>query len=81
MEITTKELAYRRSGGIEVALFWNSATNELSVTVVDEALGDAFELPAPADQALDVFHHPYAHAALCGIEYLSTPLGVEQVAV
>jgi len=78
MEMTTKELAYRRSGGIEVALFWNSATNELTVSVVDEAAGDAFELPAAPDQALDVFHHPYAHAALCGIEYRAEPLAVEQ---
>ena len=81
MEMTTIELAYRRSGGIEVALFWNRATNELTVTLVDEAAGDAFELPAAPDQALDVFHHPYAHAALSGIEYRLEPLAVEQVTV
>jgi len=81
MEMTTIELAHRRSGGIEVALFWDRATNELTVTVVDEAGGDAFELPAAPDQALDVFHHPYAHAALSGIEYRLEPLAVEQVTV
>jgi hypothetical protein len=69
METTLMELAYRRSGGVEVALFWNIATDKLTVTVVDEASGDAFGLPAAPEQALDVFYHPYAHAALCGIEY------------
>jgi hypothetical protein len=69
VETTLTELAYRRSAGIEVALFWNVATNELSVTVVDEASGDAFGLPAAPERALDVFYHPYAHAAFCGIKF------------
>ena len=78
MEMTIMELAYRRTAGIEVALLWNRATNELTVTVVNEASGDVFGLPAAPDRALDVFHHPYAHAALCGIEYRAEPLAVEQ---
>ena len=80
MEMTIMELAYRRTGGIEVALLWNRATNELTVTVVNEASGDVFGLPAAPDRALDVFHHPYAHAALAGIEYRLDPPNAEQVA-
>jgi hypothetical protein len=63
MEQTTIELAQRRAGGIDVALFWNRATNELTVSVVDRISGNVFDLPAAPDQALDVFHHPYAYAA------------------
>jgi hypothetical protein len=66
---TTTELAFRREGGIDVALFWDKATGALSVLVVDLASGDAFELPVASDQALDSFYHPYAHAAFKGVQY------------
>jgi hypothetical protein len=58
-----KELAYRENDGIAVTLYWHSSTNLLSVTVHDSRNGDWFELPAPADNALDVFEHPYAYKA------------------
>jgi hypothetical protein len=31
--------------------------------VEDSRSGTSFEVPAPADKALDVFEHPYAYAA------------------
>ena len=56
------ELAYRESGGVEVALWWNELSGVLTVSVLDRKGGDAFDVPAAADEALDVFNHPYAYA-------------------
>jgi hypothetical protein len=64
-----RELAYRATDGLEVMLFWHEATNELTVSVSDERTGAYFELDAEPDEALDVFHHPYAHAAFRGVPY------------
>jgi hypothetical protein len=69
METTATDLAYRRDGGIEVVLFWDKPTGNLTVSVADLASGDAFELPVAADCALDGFHHPYAYAASMGIGF------------
>jgi hypothetical protein len=64
------ELATRESNGIAVRLFWSRSTNLLMVAVSDAANGDYFELVLDAhEQALDVFHHPYAHAAARGVEF------------
>ena len=41
--------------------------DELTVTVSDERNGAYFELAAEPHQALDVFNHPYAHAAFQGL--------------
>jgi hypothetical protein len=64
-----RELAHRATDGLEVVLFWHEATNELTVSVSDEGTGAYFELAAGADEALDVFYHPYAHAAHRGVPY------------
>jgi hypothetical protein len=53
--------------GMEVVLFWHQRTDELTVTVSDERIGTYFELAAQPHQALDVFDHPYAHAAFQGL--------------
>jgi hypothetical protein len=37
--ITTREPAYRKDGGIEVALFWDRLTGKLSVCVTDLTSG------------------------------------------
>ena len=58
-----RELAHRRSNGIEVTLLWNQSSDRLIVTVDDENTGDRFELGAPRDRALDVFYHPFAYAS------------------
>ena len=62
-----RELAHRENDGVEVVLFWHQLTDELMVRVSDERNGDYFELPAERHQALDVFNHPYAHAAFHGV--------------
>jgi hypothetical protein len=61
---TTHELAHRRNDGIDVTMFWDSATDRVTVAVHDGKRGDAFEiLVGPGERALDVFHHPFAYAA------------------
>ncbi len=72
-----KELAFRESNGVAVTLYWHRGTNRVSVTVYDSSNDELFELDAAGSEALDLFHHPYAHAARRG--YL-TALAGEPVA-
>jgi hypothetical protein len=66
------ELASRESSGITVKLLWCRATNLVTVAVADEANADYFELVlAQGEPPLDVFHHPFAHAAARGLEFRS----------
>jgi hypothetical protein len=64
-----RELAHRVNDGIEIVLFWQDDTNDLTVSVSDERTGAYFELAARPHEALDVFHHPYAHAAFRGVPF------------
>jgi hypothetical protein len=74
-----QELAYRENDGVEVVLFWQRGTDELTVGVSDRRNGGYFELAAAPHQALDVFNHPYAHAAFrslpCAEESLPSGAG------
>ena len=64
------ELASRESNGITVKLFWSRSTNLVTVAVADASTGDYFELVLHEDErAMDVFHHPYAHAAARGLHF------------
>jgi hypothetical protein len=64
------ELISRESNGITVRLLWNRATNLVTVAVADAASDDYFELVLAEDEpALEVFNHPYAHAAARGLEF------------
>jgi hypothetical protein len=66
------ELASRESAGITVRLLWSRSTNLVKVVVADAANDDFFELVLDAhERAMDVFHHPYAHAAARGLEFRS----------
>jgi hypothetical protein len=60
---TLTELHHRTADGIEVSLLWSRLTNALTVAVEDSRSGLTFEVPAPAEKALDVFEHPFAYAA------------------
>jgi hypothetical protein len=62
-DTTLTELHHRATDGIEVSLLWSRLTNALTVAVEDSRSGMSFVLPAPADNALDVFEHPFAYAA------------------
>jgi hypothetical protein len=68
----TCELASRESNGIAVTLLWNRRTDALRVCVSDARWGAYFELDAERDNALDVFHHPYAYAPR-GVPYDEPP--------
>ena len=69
-DISRTELASRETNGITVRLFWSRSTNLVTVAVDDGANDDYFELILDEDdQALDVFHQPFAHAAARGVEF------------
>jgi hypothetical protein len=56
-------LANRRSYDVDVALFWARRTGRLWVNVTHHATGRIAHIDATPANALDVFHHPFAHAA------------------
>jgi hypothetical protein len=58
------ELSSRSENGIDVALLWRRCDDAAIVVVVDRRTGEAFFLDVDEnDNALDMFHHPYAYAA------------------
>jgi hypothetical protein len=68
-DISRTELASRGTHGITVRLLWSRSTNQVTVAVDDAANDEYFELVLDErDRALDVFHHPFAHAAARGLE-------------
>jgi YD repeat-containing protein len=65
----TIELDSRTTDGIEVRLLWHQAENRVTVTARDERSGEVLEVTVRhGENALDVFHHPYAYAAFHGVE-------------
>ena len=68
-----RELAHRASNGIEVSLFWDARSNDVSIDVVDQRDESAFELRIDATSALDAFYHPYAYRAVLGIDLEQEP--------
>ena len=69
----SRELAYRSTNGVEVFLIWYPADDSLAIVVID-GNADSFELVVTAQEALDVFEHPYAYAAFRGLELAEAPL-------
>jgi hypothetical protein len=74
-----RELAYRAADGVEVVLFWQQISDQLAVAVSDARSGAYFELAAAPHEALDVFNHPYAHAAFRGLRYAEERLRLGQL--
>ena len=69
-EIWRTELMSRESNGITVRLLWSRATNLVTVAVADATSDDYFELVLDKHEpALEVFNHPFAHAAARGLEF------------
>ena len=63
------ELDSRVSDAIHVQLLWDQRADSITVAVNDTKTGAAFALDVrDCERPLDVFHHPYAYAALHGIE-------------
>jgi hypothetical protein len=67
----TRELDYRSTDGLEVALLWQPETNRISVKVFDAKTGDDFDLEVDPAEATDAFHHPYAYAANRGLHFVA----------
>ena len=62
---STRELAHRRNDGLDIRLVWNPATDRVAVALHDAKTGEGFEVEVgPGERALDVFHHPFAYAAV-----------------
>ena len=57
-----RELAHRRSCGIDVRLWWNPADGGLTVEVLDDSDGSALVVAVGERPPLQVFSHPYAYA-------------------
>src|SRR5262245_52034171 len=60
---STRELAHRRSGEIEVSLLWHPDLNRVELCILDRATDVSMNLDVAPDRALDAFHHPYAYMA------------------
>jgi hypothetical protein len=64
------ELASRESNGITVQMLWSRSTNLVTIAVADVRNNEYFELILDErDRAMDVYNHPFAHAAARGIEF------------
>ncbi|HZO62654.1 MAG TPA: hypothetical protein VFB35_06695 [Gaiellaceae bacterium] len=61
VEQELRELDHRLGDGFEVRLLWGAEDGELKVVVDDWRTDEHFEISARADNALDVFNHPYAY--------------------
>jgi hypothetical protein len=60
----SRELAVRASNGTQVRLLWRQGTRHLWVEVWEPATAWVLRIQAQPENALDVFHHPYAYAGL-----------------
>jgi hypothetical protein len=63
-----RELDFRRNDGIDVRLLWNQVDDRITVAVFDAKTGAAFDFEVEGHEARDAFHHPFAHAAVRGID-------------
>jgi hypothetical protein len=61
------ELDSRAHDGVEVSLLWYADVDVVAVQVVDDRVGQTFQLVVDAEEALDVFRHPFAYAAFRGV--------------
>jgi hypothetical protein len=69
-----QELARRVTDGIDVSLFWDRNTDQVTVYVCDHRRNEYFEIrPAPT-QALDAFYHPYSYDAFRDTDWSEEPL-------
>jgi hypothetical protein len=72
LEEQALELDERENDGIRVTLVWNRGTGELKVLVSDERTLESFVIDVTeADNAYDVFNHPFAYAAFRGLRETS----------
>ena len=64
MADSLRELDSRTSDRIEVRLLWRESDNRVIVAVADGKTGERFTVEVrDGENPLEVFHHPFAHAA------------------
>jgi len=63
MSATTRELAQRLSGTVEVLLLWHPDIERVELSVRDLATGADFHIEVAPGNAIEAFYHPYAYAA------------------
>jgi hypothetical protein len=64
MSAGVSELSSRSGNGVDVALLWRRCDNAAFVAVIDHRTGEEFFLGVNEDDdALDMFHHPFAYAS------------------
>jgi hypothetical protein len=59
--ITRRELAHRVNDGLEITLYWDGRDNSTSIDVHHTATEETISFAVRPEQALDAFHHPFAH--------------------
>jgi len=64
---TTRELAQRLAGGVEVLLIWLPDNDSVKIVLEDHAAGAGFEVEIAPQDALDAFYHPYAYLSECAV--------------
>jgi hypothetical protein len=76
-----RELDHRTNDRIDVWLLWSEDDRKVYVAVADDRTGDRFSIEVrEGENALEVFHHPYAYAAYYGIDTSAESDGVTPVA-
>ena len=64
-----RELDSRQNGTIQVRLLWNASDGGVWVVAIDTRTGGSFRLAVrDGEGPADVFNHPFAYAALHGIQ-------------
>jgi hypothetical protein len=67
------DLATRRSGSIEVALIWDRGEKSLRVFAYDAMTGEELVVPVSADEAADVYRHPFAYSSRATTRVAASP--------
>jgi hypothetical protein len=62
VEVATRELAYRRSGALDIFLLWHPADDSVSIRVEDLRTGVRVDLDVEQGTALEAFRHPFSYA-------------------
>lgn len=71
---SVRELDARVTDGIQVRLLWRTTDRSVWVSVIDTRSGGAFCLRVRSgERAGDVFHHPFAYAAVHGVSTAAGP--------